>query len=99
MSIVKQTREVQSLGINIALFHSMQLFIAEKIHCVWLADGEVNVLFKCKKFEGPDHLGAATIEAISNKELVQLNTMTCIPHIERLITMVPVSETGLLTKK
>lgn len=90
----------RALGPNTALFHLMQLFIAEKIHWVWLADGEVNVLFTWKKFEGPDHLGAATIEAISNKELVQqyLNTMTCIPHIERLNTMVPISETGLLTK-
>ena len=38
------------------------------------------------------------IDSISNKELVQeyLKTMVSTPHIEKLITMVPVSETGLL---
>ena len=48
-------------------------------------------------FEGPDHLGCALVETISNKEVVQeyLKTMVSIPHIERHITMVPVSETGL----
>ena len=69
----------------------MQFYFAEKIHCVWLADGEVHVLFECKEFEGPDHLGSASIQAIQNKELVQqyLDTMKYIPHIERIITMVP----------
>ena len=23
-------------------------YIAEKVHCVWLSDGELQVLFKCK---------------------------------------------------
>lgn len=77
----------------------MQFYFAEKIHCVWLADGEVHVLFECKEFEGPDYLGSASIEAIQNKELVQqyLDTMKYIPHIERTITMVPTK--GLLGKQ
>ena len=58
------------------------------------------MLFESKMFEGPDHLGCALIDSISNKELVQeyLKTMVSIPHIEKLITMVPVSETGLLNE-
>ena len=48
-------------------------------------------------FEGPDHLGCAVVDRISNKEVVleYLKTMVSVPQIERLITMVPVSETGL----
>ena len=58
----------------------------------------MNVLFESKKFTGPDHLGSAPIELISNKELVQeyLDKMKYIPHIQRMITMEPT--TGLLTK-
>ena len=74
-------------------YASHQLYVAEKVHCVWLADGDVHVLFESKMFEGPDHLGCALVETISNKEVVQeyLKTMVSIPHIERHITMVPVS--------
>ena len=75
--------------------HHLQAYVAEKVHCVWLSDGDLHVLFESKMFEGPDHLGCALVGSISNKELVQeyLDTMVSIPHIERLITMVPV--TGL----
>ena len=66
-------------------------YVADKVHCVWLADGEMLVLFECKEFAGPDHLGSAPIELISNKEVVQkyLDTMTYIPHIRKTVTMEP----------
>ena len=59
------------------------------------------MLFESEMFEGPDHLGCAHVDSISNKELVQeyLDSMISIPHIERLITMVPVSETGIFLHK
>ena len=72
----------------------LQRYVADKIHCVWLADGEMNVLFECKDFQGPDHLGAAPVELISNKELVQkyLDETEYIPHIQRVVTLESTSQ-------
>lgn len=72
----------------------LQHYVADKIYCVWLSDGESNVLFECKEFQGLDHLGAAPIELISNKELVQkfLDETKYIPHIQRVVTLEPTSE-------
>lgn len=51
----------------------------------------MNVLFECKDFAGPDHLGSAPIESIRNKELVQnyLDKMKYIPYIRKTVTMEP----------
>ena len=64
-------------------------YVAEEIHCVWLSDGEMKVLFKCKEFTPPDYLGAKPIECIKNKELVDayLAQTDYIPHIKTLLTM------------
>ena len=63
--------------------------MAEEIHCVWLSNGEMNVLFKCKQFDAPDFLGTMAIECIKNKELVDqyLDQTEYIPHIKTLLTM------------
>ena len=78
----------------------LQHFFAERVHCVWLSDGEMNVLFECKEFAGPDHLGSAPLELICNKEVVQqyLDKMKYIPHIQRTVTMEPTTGLGLQTK-
>lgn len=63
--------------------------MADKVHCVWLADGEMKVLFQCKQFEGPEQLGSAPIDLVANKELIQeyLDSTEHIPHIRRVVTM------------
>ena len=80
-------------------FHFLQ-YVAEKIHCVWLADGETNILFECKDFDGPEHLGSTVIDCIANKKLVEeyLSTMECIPHFHWVRTMSMESTVGLFTK-
>ena len=67
---------------------------------VWLSDGEMNALFECKEFAGPDHLGSAPLEFICNKEVVRqyLDKMKYIPHIQRTVTMEPTTGLGLQTK-
>ena len=42
----------------------------EKVHCVWLSDGEMKVLFETKELPRPDNLQAVPFQFISNKELV-----------------------------
>ena len=65
-----------------------QCYVADKVHCVWLVDEEMKVLFDCKDFEGP---GSASINAVVNKELIQeyLDTTEHIPHIRKVITLEP----------
>lgn len=65
--------------------------MADKVHCVWLVDGVVKVLFECKQFQGPEQLGSAPIDLVLNKELIQeyLDNTEHIPHIRRVITMEP----------
>lgn len=48
------------------------------------------VLFESQDFEGPSHIGSASIEDIENKQQVQLylNEVEYIPHIEKRINMV-----------
>ena len=72
-------------------FVPQSLYIVEKVHCVWLADGEIIVLFESKQFDEPDHLGAVPIELIHNKELVRdyLDKIEYIPHIKRTVTLEP----------
>ena len=76
----------------------LQHYVADKVYCVWLADGELTVLFESNKFVGPDHLGSAPMDLISNKELVQeyLDKMKYIPHTRRMVTLEPTA--GLQTK-
>lgn len=71
-----------------------------KTHCVWLTDGEIKVLYDCKQFDEPDHLGAARIELFHKRELVQeyLDKMKYIPHIKRTVTMEPSAEIQLQDK-
>ena len=59
--------------------------MADKIHCVWLADGEMRVLFESKEFDGPEQLGCAPINLVVNKELIQeyLEKMEHIPHVKK----------------
>ena len=67
---------------------SSQCYVADKIHCVWLVDGEMKVLFEYKEFEGPEQLamGSAPIDLVINKELIQeyLDNTEHIPHIKQL---------------
>lgn len=65
--------------------------MAAKVHCVWLVDGEMKVLFESKDSGGPESLASAPIDMVRNKELVQqyLDNMEHIPHIKRTITMEP----------
>ena len=65
--------------------------MAEKIHCVWLSNGEMNVLFECKHFDAPDFLGTVPVECIKNKELVNeyLVQTEYIPHIKTLLSREP----------
>ena len=58
---------------------------------MWLSDGEMKVLFECKEFDAPYHIGSAPLECISNKELVQeyLDKVDHIPHIQRIVEMEP----------
>ena len=67
------------------------LYFAEKVHCVWLSNGEMNVLFECKQFKGPHFLGSMPIKCIKNKEVVKeyLVQKEFIPHIKTLLTMEP----------
>lgn len=69
----------------------MQCYVADKVHCVWLVDGEMKVLFQCKEFEGPEQLGSTPIHMVLNKELVQeyLDNTEHIPHIRKTITLEP----------
>lgn len=64
----------------------MMQYAAGKIHCVWLSDGELQVLFECKE---TDNLLSMHVKYISNKILVQeyLNQTDFIPHFKRIITM------------
>ena len=56
---------------------------------MWLSDGELQVLFKCKDSSDPENLVSMHIKFISNKSLVQeyLDEMQFIPHFKRIITM------------
>jgi hypothetical protein len=67
----------------------MQCYVAAKVHCVWLVDGEMKVLFESKDSRGPESLASAPIDMVVNKELIQqyLDSMEHIPHIKRTITM------------
>ena len=56
--------------------------MASKVHCVWLVNGELQVLFECVH-EGAINLEAAPAHLVQNKELVQeyLDRKKYIPHI------------------
>lgn len=60
----------------------------------------MNVLFECKDFPGPEHLGSAPIDFITNKELVEeyLAKMKYIPHIQKVVTYTLEPSAGLLNK-
>ncbi len=49
------------------------------------------VLFECRDFDGPHHVGSATLECIVNKKLVQdyLDDVDHIPHIQKTVKMEP----------
>ena len=57
----------------------------EKVHCVWLSDGEMKVLFETKELPRPR---AVPSQFVSNKELVAeyLAKTGYIPHIRTVIT-------------
>lgn len=69
----------------------MQCYVAAKVHCVWLVDGEMKVLFEAKDSGGPENLASAPIDQVMNKELIQqyLDSTEHIPHFKRIITMEP----------
>ena len=62
----------------------------DKVHCVWITDGEMNVLFSEKN----DNLKTTRIKFVRNKEMVleYLSKMDYIPHIRTVVTMEPTSE-------
>ena len=72
----------------------LQYYIADKIHCVWISDGDIKVLFESRDFTGPEHLGSAEINFIINRELVfkYLDNIEYIPHIQTMVTMMPTAE-------
>lgn len=86
--------------INIALIF-VQGYVADKVHCVYLVDGEMKVLFECKQFKGPEQLGSAPIDLVLNKELIQeyLDSMGSIPHIKKTVTLEPTKGLQVLKKK
>ena len=63
----------------------------EKVHCMWLSDGEMKVLLETKALPSPDNLQAVPFQFVSNKELVKeyLAKTEYIPHIRTVITMEP----------
>ena len=66
----------------------LQCYVVSKIHCVWLVNGELQVLFECVH-DGAINLEAAPVDLVKNKELVQeyLDRKKHIPHIQKMITM------------
>ena len=65
----------------------------DKVHCVWMSDGELNVLCETKEKPNPENLKAVHVQCVSNKEIVAeyLAKTDYIPHIETVITMQPTS--------
>ena len=46
----------------------MQCYLAEKVHCVWLVNGEMKVLFEYKQPDGrPGQLMSGPINLVINK--------------------------------
>lgn len=43
----------------------------DKVHCVFLVDGEMKVLFESQQFKRPEQLGTAPIDLVLKKELIQ----------------------------
>ena len=72
----------------------------DKVHCVYLVDGDLKVLFESKQFKGPEQLGTAPIGLVLNKELIQeyLDSMESIPHIRKTVTMEPTKGLQLTDK-
>ena len=70
---------------KLMLFVFDNIYVAEKVHCVWLSNGEAQILFECKG----ENLLSVHIDCISNKSLVQeyLDQMQFIPHFKRTVTM------------
>ena len=66
----------------------LQCYLVSKIHCVWLVNGELQVLFEYLN-DGVIDLEAASVHLVKNKELVQeyLDKKKHIPHIQKMITM------------
>lgn len=56
------------------------------MNCVWLSDDVLMVLFDGKETKGPR---SVPLDFISNKEKVQqyLDSIDCIPHIQKTIQM------------
>ena len=65
------------------------MFKAEKVHCVWITDGVLKVLYESDDFPGPDHLGVTTTKDIRNQEVVQeyLECNECIPQFKTTTDM------------
>ena len=70
------------------LINTHFFYVVSKIHCVWLVNGELQVLFECVR-DGSINLEAAPVNLVINKELVQeyLDQKKHIPHIQKMITM------------
>lgn len=67
----------------------LQCYVASRIHCVWLLNGELQGLFECVH-DGSINLEAAPVHLVINKELLQeyyLDQKKHIPHIQKMITM------------
>ena len=74
---------------KLMLFVFDNIYVAEKVHCVWLSNGEAQILFECKGVSNPENFLSVHIDCISNKSLVQeyLDQMQFIPHSKRTVTM------------
>lgn len=70
-------------------YFSQYFFIAEKIHCVWMTNGVISVLFDCQGFTGLEKLQSAPLDCIINKRLVReyLDKVGCIPSIKQTMTL------------
>ena len=62
----------------------MQYYRVDKVHCVWISDGEVNVLI-----ETDEKLRTVRFEFVLNKDIVTkyLSSIEYVPHLETVITM------------
>ena len=86
MCNIRGTRGTNLKGVLITAHLFLQCYVVEKIHCVWLVNGELQVLFECDRSTG---LESAPVHSVKNKELVQeyLDRRRHIPHIQKIITM------------
>ena len=66
----------------------MQCYLADKVHCVWLVNGKLRVLFEYKLPEGAGQLISGHVNLVINKELIQqyIDSMDHTPQFRKITT-------------